>query len=220
MDQEEQPRSTSGVCPRKGTAHTAVHLENPHMERLAVAHGERTIVAVAPSDVAYTGPGLVLRRQAQAGVRGHVRPHTCAVVAGAHTGTSAEPGSDRDLPGAVRTAEKAQGGMPVGIELVVRIAASPHIQVCSAVACASFVDTMARHMTVHDCARTAWHCTTVLGANHVRRTLELVLQSLYTPVAERNVSSPVYRRCSAVERLVEAGHTGQRKRVSAGCSIY
>lgn len=155
MDQEQEPRSTSGVCPRKGTAHTAVRLENPHTERLAVAHGERTIVAVAPSDAAHIGPGLEQRRQAQAGVRGHVRLHTCAVVAGAHIGTLAEPGSDRDLPGPGRTAEKAQGGMPVGIELVVRIAASPHIQVCGAVACASFVDTLARHMTVHDCARTA-----------------------------------------------------------------
>jgi hypothetical protein len=75
-------------------------------------------------------------------------------------------------------------------------------------------------MTVHDCARTAWHCMTAQGASRVRRTSELVLQSLYTPVAEHSESSPAYRRRSDVERLVEAGHAGQRRWVSAGCSIY
>jgi hypothetical protein len=112
VDQEQEPRSTTGVCPRKGTAHTAVRLENQHIQRLVVAHGGHTIAAVAPSGVAHIGPGLEQHRQAQAEVRVHVRPHTCAVVAGAHSGTLAEPGSDRDLPGPVRTAPKAQGGMP------------------------------------------------------------------------------------------------------------
>lgn len=220
MDQEEEPRSTSGVYPRKGTAHTAVHLEIQHMRRLLVAHGAHTTVAVAPSDEAHIEPGLEQHRQAQAEVRVHVRPHTCAVVAGARIGTLAEPGSDRDLPEPVRIALKAQGGMAVSIVLLVRIAASPHKQVCSAVACASFVGTSARHMTVHDCARTAWHCMIALDASRVRRTWGLVLQSLYTPVAEHNESSPAYRRRSDVKRLVEAGHAGQRRWAWAGCSIY
>ena len=152
VEQEQEPRKTSAAGPRKDMARTAVHLENQHMQWLLVAHGEHMVVAVDASGEALIESGLEQDRQAQVGVRVRVRPRTCAVVAGAHIGTSTEPGSDHDLSGLVRTEYAIQGGTLAGMGLVVRTAASPHIQVCNAVACASFVDTMVQYMTVHDCA--------------------------------------------------------------------